>query len=125
MKPHLRLQFEVQSDFSYLPFLTRIFKNIARTQVLVEAFNNAVIHGNRHQQKKWIGIEIRRHGGKTLLRVVDQGRGMKKIQKPKIKNQNLWKMRGRGITLIQAFSAKHFYRKTKTEHIFEATFHDK
>ncbi|MDO8528239.1 MAG: ATP-binding protein [Deltaproteobacteria bacterium] len=120
------LHFETQSDFAYLPFLTRLFKALgiaspnALTQILVEAYNNAVIHAHHRNKKEWIGIEIDVETKKISIRVLDHGFGMKKNPaKKKVKGQ--WETSGRGMDLIRALSDKMSYTKKGNVHIFEAT----
>lgn len=117
------LQFETRSDFGYLPFLTRIFKRLGvrkapvLTQILVEAYNNAVVHGNRRKREKWVGVAIVIEKHRVKIGVVDEGRGMKGRQP----QNTLWKSGGRGLQLIHALSRKVTSRKKGGRHIFEAT----
>lgn len=117
------LQFETRSDFGYLPFLTQIFKRLGvrkapvLTQILVEAYNNAVVHGNRRKREKWVGVTIVITKQKVKINVVDEGLGMKRIQP----NDDLLRSSGRGLQLIHALSRKVTSRKKGGRHIFEAT----
>lgn len=117
-----QLKFEIQSDFKYLPFLTRIFKALkirkakALTQILVEAYNNAVIHGHKKRKEKWIGIDLFLTSKKARIRLFDQGRGIKKMDHgPK----SMWKTTGRGLELIRNLSNRVTSKKRGDKHILE------
>lgn len=125
MKHFSHLKFEIQSHFKYLPFLTQLFPRgkvagaFELTQMLVEAFNNAVLHAHRKDVKKWIGIDIACHRKKTRIRVMDEGKGIS--HKSWIPSQQKWKIKGRGLALIahHADQIRHYQRGKK--HILEVT----
>ncbi|MBI5300163.1 MAG: ATP-binding protein [Deltaproteobacteria bacterium] len=121
---NFNLHFETQSDFGYLPFLTRIFKSLnvphpqALTQILIEAYTNAVIHAHRRKKEKWIGLSFFISPKKILIRVVDQGPGIKnKLLRKKFSR---WQTHGRGLMLIRANADKVTNKKRGRLHIFEA-----
>lgn len=119
MKHISRLKFKIQSNFKYLPFLTQLFSRgkVANasglTQMLVEAFNNAVLHAHGKDAKKWIGIDISCHRKKIRIRVMDEGKGISK--KSWIPSQQKWKIKGRGLALIRHYAnqVKQYQRNGK------------
>ena len=121
---NFKLHFEVESDFAYLPFLTSIFKTLkvkdagALTQILVEAYTNAVIHAHKRRKEKWIGIDISVSPKRTLIRVLDRGPGIK--NKTLRKKFSQWQTHGRGLMLIRAHADKVADKKKGVLHIFEA-----
>ena len=118
-----RLSFEIGSDFGYLAFLTRIFKalNVSKahplTQILVEAYNNAVLHAHKKNRAKWVGIDLLVEKNKVRIRVIDQGKGFHKNEK---KSGPLLKTSGRGLALIVALADKTASHCQYGKHIFEA-----
>lgn len=117
-----QLRFAIQSDFAYLPFLTRLFKGwrvpkaAALTQVLVEAFNNAVLHAHRRRREKWIRLEIRldRRGAKIV--VEDEGKGLRSERGG---FPSTWASHGRGLGLINALADRVSSRKKSDGHSLE------
>jgi len=69
---------------------------------LHEAIINAVKHGNKMKQHLNVQVEIIKEDGQLTIQVTDQGEGFdfKKIPDP-ITPENLEKLNGRGIFLIQ------------------------
>lgn len=117
------LFFEIGSDFGYLPFLTRLFgalkakKPYPLTQILVEAYNNAVVHAHHRNKNKWIGIDIFLTPKMGRIRVTDRGRGLKGARQ---KKSGLWNTRGRGMQLIEAYADRVSHRHHNGCHILEA-----
>lgn len=121
---NFNLHFETESDVAYLPFLTRIFKSLnvphpqALTQILIEAYTNAVIHAHRRKKEKWIGLSFFISPKKVSIRVVDRGPGIKnKLLRKKFSE---WQTHGRGLLLIRANADKVTNKKRGRRHIFEA-----
>ena len=122
------LQFEILSDFTYLPFLTQIFKRLkvpkalVLTQILVEAYNNAVIHGNKKKKEKWVGVEISLTKRRAKIRVLDRGAGIKDYRlETADRRLKTWRSSGRGLKIIRALAKHVTSRKQRGKHIFEAT----
>lgn len=115
---------EIKSDFGYLPFLTQIFKILKTpkapqlTQILVEAYNNAVLHAHKRNKKKWITIDILMTPKQARIQVIDRGKGMKALRSAK--PTSLYNTHGRGMELIHAFADKIISRRKNDHHIFEA-----
>ncbi len=71
----------------------------------MEAVNNAIIHGNKSDIKKYVVIEIT--GGKHILKVSieDEGTGFKPKEIPDpTKPENLENITGRGVFLMSKLS---------------------
>lgn len=120
----MTLCFEILSDFKYLPYITRIFRSFkirdhqSLTLLLVEGYNNAVLHADKKNPSLWIAIEIDTQKKFTKIRVIDQGKGF--LLKPKAEKKNRWRTHGRGLMLISALATKYSYKKSGRRHIFEA-----
>jgi len=69
---------------------------------LHEAIINAVKHGNKMKQNLSVKVDITKEDGQLTIQVTDQGKGFdfKDIPDP-ITPENLEKLNGRGIFLIQ------------------------
>lgn len=125
----MKLRFQILSDFYYLPFLTGLFKKLKTkepaklTQILVEAFNNAVIHAHHRRKEKWVGIELELSPKKARLRVSDEGRGIKPARgvDGRARRSRGWQTHGRGMTLMQYFATSIKNYKKGGRHILEAT----
>ncbi|MDP2600362.1 MAG: ATP-binding protein [Deltaproteobacteria bacterium] len=117
------LFFEIGSCFDYLPFLTRLFRALKAkkpyplTQILVEAYNNAVVHAHHRNKNRWIGIDILFTPKMGRIRVSDSGKGLKSRKKSR---SGLWGTRGRGMQLIEAYADRISHRHRNGRHIFEA-----
>lgn len=118
----MQLKFKVQSDFRYLPLLTSALRRLGApaasraTQILVEAFNNAVVHAHNRNSKKWILLDLEWQGGKTTIRVWDRGKGMRPSKQP----AKLWQSTGRGLDLIHAMADSVRCFRNKEGHCLEA-----
>lgn len=126
----MTLCFEILSDFKYLPYITRIFRSLkikdhqSLTLLLVESFNNAVLHADKKKSRPcgghpWIAIEINMQKKFTKIRVIDQGKGFV-LKSDKKSGKNPWRTTGRGLMLISALATKYSYKKSGGRHIFEA-----
>ena len=117
------LFFEIGSDFAYLPFLTRLFsalkakKPYPLTQILVEAYNNAVVHAHHRNKKKRVAIDIFLTPKMGRIRVTDSGKGWRGQKRG---NAGLWGTRGRGMQLIEAYADRISHRHRNGRHTFEA-----
>ena len=117
----LTLSLETDNSLTILPFLRRIFKllkvkkSAALTQVLIEAFNNAVIHGNKRNAKKKITVIIKLNHSHVVIYVKDEGKGFRLTDKKISK----WQTNGRGIPLIKAYANSVRNFNTRKHHILE------
>jgi serine/threonine-protein kinase RsbW len=71
----------------------------------LEAANNAILHGNKGQEDKFVNIILTKEKTKIVLRVQDQGPGFdyKNIPDP-TSPENIEKINGRGVFLMQKLS---------------------
>ena len=69
-----------------------------------EALKNAMIHGNRHDEEKYITIEFKRIPNQLLFIITDEGEGFdfKKIQQEVFD----FNFSGKGLFLIQSLANK-------------------
>lgn len=124
MPTPFHLCLEIKSDFGYLPFLTQIFKILKTpkapqlTQILIEAYNNAVLHAHKRNKKKWVTIDILLTPKQARIQVIDRGKGIKNAHHRK--TVSLYSTHGRGMKLIQAAADKMTSRHKNGCHIFEA-----
>jgi len=79
-----------------------------------EAFNNAIIHGNKLNSAKFIELHVRAIDNFVYVDVVDEGDGFNEdaLEDPLEKN-NLSKESGRGIFIIDHFCTKKELKKTQ------------
>ena len=72
---------------------------------LREAVNNAVLHGNKKDPKKWIEVTMEQAGDEFIMRILDEGTGFdtSSLSDPR-SPENLFRPNGRGIFLIRQFS---------------------
>jgi serine/threonine-protein kinase RsbW len=71
----------------------------------LEAANNAIMHGNKAQEDKYVNILLTKERSQIILRVEDQGPGFdyKNIPDP-TSPENIEKVNGRGVFLMQKLS---------------------
>jgi len=68
---------------------------------IMEAVNNAIIHGNKYDERKFVDIEIIIENKSLLVIVADQGRGFKYEEVPDpTEPDNIEKVNGRGVFLM-------------------------
>lgn len=72
---------------------------------VVEAVNNAVLHGNQRDRKKKVVVEAKMDENKLTISVSDEGEGFdfKNIPDPTLP-QNIMKQTGRGLYLMKVLS---------------------
>lgn len=69
-----------------------------------ECMVNAVVHGNRYNARKKVGVHIARTADRLAVTITDEGEGfdMSNLPDP-LADENLLRHSGRGLLLIQAF----------------------
>jgi serine/threonine-protein kinase RsbW len=73
--------------------------------LLSEAVTNAIVHGNKLDEKKKVEVEVQINSNKIISTVKDQGNGFDpQAANDPLKEENLLKDSGRGIFLIQEIS---------------------
>ena len=80
---------------------------------LTEAVNNAIVHGNRSDEKKKVSIVCEILPGWLLFLVTDEGAGFEseKVKNP-LSKKNLMKESGRGIFLMRTLMDKVEFEST-------------
>ncbi len=69
-----------------------------------ECMVNAVVHGNRYNEKKKVHFSVRADAERLTIRIVDQGEGFDLSDLPDpLADENLLRHSGRGLFLIRAF----------------------
>lgn len=77
---------------------------------LSEAATNAIVHGNKEDERKKVFIEIQVAGKFVVINVEDQGKGFDPEDIPNpIEEENLMNPGGRGIYLMEEFADKVEY----------------
>jgi serine/threonine-protein kinase RsbW len=80
---------------------------------VMEAVNNAIIHGNKADLKKRVEIEFRSERGNLNVSVTDEGKGFKPGEVPDpTRPENIEEISGRGIFLMSKLADEiEFNRK--------------
>lgn len=123
----MKVEFETPGDFRCLSFLRRLFYHLAHvkelalssrdsfrlTHILIEAYNNAVVHPHGKKRDRRIQIVIEIFPKRVVLKVGDEGKGWngKKVRMPKLAATG-----GRGLALIKAFGGKIRRQQQKGRH---------
>ena len=78
---------------------------------VTEAVNNAIIHGNQSNMNKDVKIELTSSEETLTISVSDEGEGFnpKSVPDPTLE-ENIDKLGGRGVFLIQQLSDKVFFK---------------
>jgi len=85
--------------------------------VLSEAVTNAIVHGNKEDEKKTVDISVHVTGGSITADVIDQGSGFNPEEKKNpVKEKNILDTSGRGIFLMRQF-ADHVEFKKNGRHL--------
>jgi serine/threonine-protein kinase RsbW len=72
---------------------------------ILEAVNNAIVHGNKGDPGKYVFIEIDYNKEKLRIRVTDEGQGFKPVSIPDPTHpENIESVNGRGIFLMKKLS---------------------
>ncbi len=67
----------------------------------LEAVNNAIIHGNKSDEKKFVSVDIKMADTNLEVTVTDQGNGFKPSEVPDpTQPENIEALNGRGIFLM-------------------------
>jgi serine/threonine-protein kinase RsbW len=77
---------------------------------ILEAVNNAIIHGNKSDPEKFVDIEISSVNGDMIVEIQDQGSGFnpKMVPDPTLP-ENLLELNGRGVFLMSRLADKIEY----------------
>lgn len=79
---------------------------------VMEAVNNAIIHGNKSDQTKFVEIELKMTNGSLKVVVQDEGAGFKHIDVPDpTQPENILKTSGRGVFLMKKLADEIEFNK--------------
>jgi len=79
---------------------------------VMEAVNNAIIHGNKSDEKKFVDIEIILENSSMIVTVGDQGKGFRPAEVPDpTEPENIERVNGRGIFLMSRLADKIKFNK--------------
>ncbi len=80
---------------------------------LTELVNNAIIHGNKSDPRKQVGIYVQYKPDRVEVSVLDEGEGFDPttLENP-TDPENLWKENGRGIFLVQHLIDELLFEQT-------------
>ena len=71
---------------------------------VMEAVNNAILHGNREDESKQVHVRIETEPSRVTIWVKDEGEGFDADSLPDPREpENLLKVAGRGIVMMKAF----------------------
>ena len=116
---------EIPSDPDFLPELDNYLIDIAKESGMnedkfnnlslsfSEAASNSIVHGNKKNKNKKIGITIKVNDSKMTIVIKDQGNGFKVESVPDpTKPENILKDSGRGIHIMRSFLDDLYYNFT-------------
>ena len=79
---------------------------------VMEAVNNAIVHGNKSDKKKFVDIEIVLENSSMSVTVMDQGTGFRPAEVPDpTESENLEKVNGRGVFLMSRLADEIKFNK--------------
>ncbi len=121
MKKNIR----IQSSLSNLGIVENAIDSITREaginqenygKILVsvmEAVNNAIVHGNKFDEKKFVNIDILLENNLLKVIIEDEGGGFKLSEVPDpTKPENLENLNGRGVFLMRNLADEIEFNKT-------------
>ena len=110
---HLRFASKKRNVRHATKFLTEVRKNISLDDelygniliALTEAVNNAIVHGNKCDENKYISIRCDRYRNRLEFSITDEGQGFNPdiIPNP-LAEENLMKEGGRGVHIIRTLT---------------------
>ena len=79
---------------------------------VMEAVNNAIVHGNKSDEKKFVDIKIILENSSMSVTVEDQGQGFKPTDVPDpTEPENIEKVNGRGVYLMRRLADEIKFNK--------------
>ena len=110
------LELSIQSSYAFLDKVSGVVEEAAGRIGLpedqavdlmisvMEAVNNAILHGNREDESKQVHVRIEAEPSKVTIWVKDEGEGFDVNSLPDPREPgNLLKLAGRGIVMMKAF----------------------
>jgi len=79
---------------------------------ILEAVNNAIVHGNKNDINKFVDIEMKITGDKLIITVTDDGKGFRPADVPDpTKTENIENLNGRGVFLMSKLADEILFNK--------------
>lgn len=79
---------------------------------VMEAVNNAIVHGNKSDEKKFVDIEISFKNSSMSVTVLDQGKGFSPAEVPDpTEPENIERVNGRGLFLMSRLADEIKFNK--------------
>lgn len=79
---------------------------------VMEAVNNAIVHGNKSDEKKFVDIEISFKNSSMSVTVLDQGKGFRPAEVPDpTEPENIERVNGRGLFLMSRLADEIKFNK--------------
>lgn len=79
---------------------------------VMEAVNNAIVHGNKSDEKKFVEIEIIFKNSSMSVTVLDQGKGFRPTEVPDpTEPENIERVNGRGLFLMSRLADEIKFNK--------------
>jgi len=116
---------KIESRLSNLSIVENSIDNITRDSginrenygkimvAVMEAVNNAIVHGNKYDEKKYVNIYISLQNNILKVTVEDQGKGFKPSEVPDpTEPENLENVNGRGVFLMKNLADELEFNKT-------------
>jgi serine/threonine-protein kinase RsbW len=116
---------KIESKLSNLSIVENSIDNITRDSginrenygkimvAVMEAVNNAIVHGNKYDEKKYVNIYISLQKNILKVTVEDQGKGFKPSEVPDpTEPENLENVNGRGVFLMKNLADELEFNKT-------------
>jgi serine/threonine-protein kinase RsbW len=104
----------VENEIDYITNKYSISKeNYGKILISVlEAVNNAIVHGNKLDQTKFINIDIEIIKNVLIITVTDQGKGFRPSEVPDpTKKENIEDLNGRGVFLMSKLADEIEFNK--------------
>ena len=115
MEQHIKIPSDIRNICDVEHFLNSLFKEMKFSRKIYcriylavnEAVNNAVIHGNKENSKKFVLIDFNENKDFYQFKVSDEGNGFDFMNiKSPISSENIHKESGRGIFIMKQYADK-------------------
>lgn len=85
-----------------------------------EAVTNAVVHGNKYDETKYVHVSLNQNAEKLIFQIKDEGAGfdLQSIENP-LEEKNLTIAGGRGLFLIKEYTESYTYLPNEKALIME------
>jgi serine/threonine-protein kinase RsbW len=82
----------------------------------IEAVNNAIVHGNKGEERKTVHVKFDSNGSSLIISVKDEGKGynFSEVPDPTLK-ENIEKLNGRGVFIMKKLADNLEYNEIGNE----------